>query len=212
MRAALRSINRRPVPQAETGRMRTRRWLLIGACAMLAGCSGLLPRARTEEVSSFAGFEAAREAFDRVVPYRTTLDELKALGFDARASGNNVRQIPYPQWVGRLVPNPTLSIDDLDAGIRDCIAAQQACRAYEFRLGAQTQKRHGNFLADFLNFRRLTQTRGWRFEGVVLVRQEVVLFRNHGGEPKIDIVEERVNPLGPLQVLGEAAARSTVMP
>jgi hypothetical protein len=152
-----------------------KRWLLMGACTMLAGCMALLPRTQTEDVSPFASFEAARDAFERVAPYRTRLDELKALGFDARASGN-VRQIPYPQWVGHLVPNPTLAIDELDIGIRDCIAAQQACRAYEFRLGAQVHERRGGFVADFLNFRRETHTRGWRFEGVVLVRDAVVLF------------------------------------
>jgi hypothetical protein len=211
MDADLRAIKRRSERAPETHGMRTGRRLLIGACTLLTGCMALLPRTKTEDVSPFGGFEAARDALERVVPYRTTLDELKALGFDVLASGN-VRQIPYPQWVGHLVPNPTLAIDELDVGIRDCIAAQQACRAYEFRLGAQVHERRGGFVADFLNFRRVTHTRGWRFEGVVLVRHAVVLFRSHGGERKIDVVEERVNPLGPLQAVGEAAVRSSVMP
>jgi len=197
--------------RAETRRMTAMRRLVFASCVALAGCTALLPRARTEDVSPFASFEAAREAFERAVPYRTTLAELKALGFDAQASGN-VRQIPYPQLVAYLVPNPTLELAQLDVGIRDCIAARQSCRAYEFRFGAQVHERRGGFIADFLNFRRVTHTGGWRFEGVVLVRESVVLFRNHGGEPKIDSVEERVNPLGPLQALGEAAVRSAVTP
>jgi len=133
----------------------TAMWRLVSAsCVALAGCTALLPRARNEDVSPFASFEAAREAFERAVPYRTTLAELKALGFDAQASGN-VRQIPYPQLVAYLVPNPTLELAQLDVGIRDCIAARQSCRAYEFRFGAQVHERRGGFIADFLNFRRV---------------------------------------------------------
>ena len=181
------------------------------SCAALAGCSGLLPRASSQSVSAFDTFEAAREAFERIVPYHTTLPELKQLGFDVAARGN-VQQIPYPQLVGKLVPNPVLTLDRLDDGIRDCIDARQDCRAFVFRVGTEVHERRGAFLPDFLNFRRVTRTHGWRFEGLVLVRDGLVLFRNHGGEPLIDRVEERVNPLGPLQALGEAMSRDAVMP
>lgn len=192
----------------QTADMKTtvRPFLLL--CMLLSGCTALLPRASSVEVSSFPTFEAARDAFERVLPYRTTLDELKALGFDVNASAN-VRRIPYPQLVAHLVPNPAFSIEGAEIGIRDCIRAQQACMAYAFRFGIQEHERRGSFLADYLNFRRLTHTRGWRFEGLVLVRDCVVLFSNHGGEPNIDVVEERVNPLGPFQLLGEAAMRSS---
>jgi hypothetical protein len=181
------------------------------ACAAVAGCSALLPRASSQNVSAFETFETAREAFERIVPYRTTLPELKQLGFDVAARGN-VQQIPYPQLVGKLVPNPVLTLDRLDDGIRDCIDARQDCRAFVFRVGTEVHERRGAFLPDFLNFRRVTRTHGWRFEGLVLVRDGLVLFRNHGGEPLIDRVEERVNPLGPLQALGEAMSRDAVMP
>jgi hypothetical protein len=181
--------------------------LSMMACAVLtAGCSTLLPRATSRSVSPFATFDSARESFERIVPYRTTLPELKQLGFDVYAHGS-VQQVPYPQLVGQLVPNPVLTFDQLDGGIRDCIQARQECRAYVFRAGTEVHERRGPFIVDFLNFRRVTRTLGWRFEGLVLVRDGVVLFRNHGGEPLIDRVEERVNPLGPLQSLGEAVAR-----
>ena len=37
------------------------------------------------------------------------------------------------------------------------------------------------------------------------MRDGVVLFRSHGGDPRTDRVERQVNPLGPLQQLGEGA-------
>ena len=50
-----------------------------------------------------------------------------------------------------------------------------------------------------------TEISGWRFQGLVVVRDGVVLFRNYGGEPQIKQTERQSNPLGPLQPAGEAA-------
>jgi len=172
------------------------------ACAVLAGCASLLPHGRAVDVSPFASYEAAHAAFVQVQPYRTTVDELKALGFDAAASPN-VEQVPYPQWIGLLV-HPNVPLERTDGGIRDCVDAAEACRAYLFRFGRLERERAGHFVADFFNFRRIVRTQGWRFEGVVLMRDGLVLFRSHGGQPKLETVDDRSNPLGPLQGLGES--------
>ncbi|RTL27682.1 MAG: hypothetical protein EKK47_17935 [Burkholderiales bacterium] len=170
----------------------------------LTACASLLPRGSTENLSGFTSFEAARSAIEQVKPYETTTDQLKGLGFDLQASAN-VRQIPYPEVIARLAPNPSVPLAMLDPGIRDRIEARQACRAYEFTWGRQSSQREGSFWADFLNFRRRTEISGWRFQGLVVVRDGVVLFRNYGGEPQIKQTERQSNPLGPLQPAGEAA-------
>ncbi|MEO8309592.1 MAG: hypothetical protein ABI520_00325 [Caldimonas sp.] len=126
------------------------------------------------------------------------------MGFDIGAG--NVRQIPYPDVVGRLAPNGSIALADLDVGIRDCILARLACRAYEFRIGRETRTRTGGFIKDFLNFERTTSVVSWRFEALVVVRDDVVLFRTFGGEPRNERVEHESNPLGPLQSIGESAA------
>jgi len=171
---------------------------------LLTACSSLLPRGSTETLSGFGSFEEARDAIERVKPYQTTTDQLKDLGFDVRATAN-VKLIPYPEVVSRLAPNPSVPMDMLDPGIRDCIESRQACRAYEFSFARQVSHREGSFWADFLNFRRRTEITGWRFQGLVVVRNGVVLFRNYGGEPQIKQTERQSNPLGPLQPAGEAA-------
>lgn len=175
------------------------------ACAALAGCANLLPLASVEAAGPFATFEAAQQAFERIVPYKTAVGELKPLGFDPLGS-QNVKIVPYPDLVGRLAPNAAVALVDLDPGIRDCILARMECQAYEFRLAHEARERKGNFFLDFLNFRRTTFVTGWRFDAVVAVRDGVVLFRTYGGEPNNDRVERRVNPLGPLQSSGESAA------
>jgi len=172
-------------------------WALVAT--MLVGCGQLLPSVRSEEPSPFATFDDARRAIEQVEPNRTRLEEMKALGLDPKASAN-VREVPYPQLVAQLVESSALALSELDPGIRECIAARQRCRAYQFHFSRIVRDRTGSFMLDFLNFDRTTRTSGWRFEAIVLVRDDdVVLFRNHAGEPRIDTTDRVRNPLGPMQ-------------
>lgn len=180
------------------------RFFLACASLALAGCTPLLPKASSVAASSFDSYEAARQALEKVIPYQTRVEELRALGFDPQASAN-VTVIPYPEVVTRLAPHPGVPLEQLEPGVRDCILAQTQCRAYVFRYGQQRRVREGGFWSDFFNFDRTVSVTGWRFEGLVVVRNGVVLFRSIGGEPRTDRVDRQHNPLGPLQPAGEAA-------
>ena len=181
----------------------------ISSCLLLCSCANVLPRGDSERPSGFDSFEAAARAFDAVVAYRTTVEQLSELGFDLQSSAN-VTLIQYPQLTGRLAPDRGVPFEAIDPGIRDCIVARLACQAYEFNFGREASRREGGFLSDFLNFRRTTRVTGWRFEGLLAVRDGVVLFRSHGGEPRTDRTDRQVNPLGPLQGAGEMAGRLLV--
>lgn len=171
--------------------------------AGLAGCASLLPRGSSEQPSAFDSFEAAQRALEQVVPFRTTVAELAALGFDPEG-GRNVTRVPYPEVITRLAPHPGVPLESLDEGVLACVAAQARCRAYVFHLGGKTQRREGSFWLDLFSFRRTTAIGGWRFDGLVVVRGDEVVFRNFGGEARIDRTERQVNPLGPLQRAGVA--------
>jgi hypothetical protein len=174
--------------------------LVAVACA---GCGSLLPRSSSDTPSPFATFADAQAAAERIVPFRTRVDDLAALGFDP-AQGHNVTLIPYPDIVARLAPYGGVPLDSLDAGVRECILVRSACTAWRFRFERTDRRREGSFWADFLNVRRVTHTTGWWFETLVVVAGGVVLFRNHGGEARIEKVERQVQPLGPLQPAGES--------
>ena len=172
----------------------------------LTACASLLPHGSSVTPSSFKNYEDAQQALEKVVPYQTTVQELKALGFDPKSNAN-VTIIPYPEVITRLAPHPGVPLEALDLGVRDCILAQTRCQAYVFRFAEETRQREGGFWLDFFNMQRTINKRGWRFEGLVVVRNEVVLFRSIGGEPHTDSVEQQINPLGPLQSGGEGAAQ-----
>jgi hypothetical protein len=178
--------------------------LAVLCCAALSACSHLLPEGSTDTPSGFDSFESAQAAADRIVPLRTRVAELKGLGFDPQG-GTNVTLIPYPDIAARLAPYPALPLSALDPGVRMCIEAQAACRGYLFHFERQDRRRTGGFWRDFLNFRRTTVIRGWKFDALVVTSDGTVLFRNMAGQPQVDRVEQQRNPLGPLQPGGEAA-------
>ncbi|MCW5657681.1 MAG: hypothetical protein KIT60_08255 [Burkholderiaceae bacterium] len=165
----------------------------------------MLPKTANDPRIGFDSFEQAEHALDRVVPYQTTLQDLETLGFRVRESPNVVR-IGYPDSIARLAPNSSVPLETLDPGIRECIAARDACSLYEFHFGRRQTRRVGNFLLDFFNFKRQTHVTGWSFTALVAVKLDRVVFASHSGEARIDHVEERRNPLGPLQSSGEIAS------
>ena len=150
--------------------------LFVATMAPLGGCASgrLLPDASIAAETEFADFDAARTAFETIEVYRTTVNDLKVLGFDTASP--NVRLIGYPDVVARLAPNSSLGLDQLDPGIRDCILARLGCRAYEYRVATETRERTGAFALDWLNFKRTTEVRGWQFDAIVAVREAWFCF------------------------------------
>ena len=96
-------------------------------CLLLCSCVNLLPRDDSEQPSGFDSFEAAAQVFDKIVAYRTTVEQLRALGFDLQSSPN-VTLISYPQLTGRLAPDRGVPFEAIGPGIRDCILARLHAR------------------------------------------------------------------------------------
>jgi hypothetical protein len=85
-----------------------------------------------------------------------------------------------------------------------CINAHDACRGWELNISQIHKKRSGGFWSDFFNFRRHAVTTGWRFNALILLVDDVVVYRAWGGQPEIHEVDIQQNPLGPLQEIGPA--------
>jgi hypothetical protein len=184
--------------------MSLRLFLSLTLSVLVAACGSMLPRGSTDTPAGFTSFEEAQAAVQRIVALQTPTSELPKFGFDPVA-GPNVTLIPYPDIVGRLAPHPGVPYDKLDAGIRQCIEAQTACRGYVFHFERQNRRREGSFWLDFLNLRRTTFIKGWWFDALIVVTDGTVLFRNYAGQASTDKVERQVNPLGPFQPAGESA-------
>jgi hypothetical protein len=166
----------------------------------LSACSHLLPRAN-DSASSFESYDAARQAVEGHIPLGSTIEALRTLKLDP-AQHPNTRILSHSELARRFLPSNLLERKDLDPGIIACLEARQSCQAWEINESRIKRERTGNFLLDFVNFKRRTVTTGWRFQALVLLVNDQVVYRSWGGQPNINQVQQTNNPLGPFQDVG----------
>ena len=180
----------------------TSRLCLLPLTLLLGSCSSMLPKVHSES-TLFASFDDARLAIESLVPMKSDVTTLKGLGLDP-ATQPNTTILTQSEVVRRFVPIAVLKREDLDPGVLTCLEARDACRGWEIVASNIQQARTGGFLADFTNFSRRSETTGWRFNALVLLVNDKVVYRSWGGQPKVNEVEVNTNPLGPLQEMGPA--------
>lgn len=167
------------------------------AVALAAGCTALLPKAKSETEAQWKTFDEIKRTYDSIQPGVTTLKELKQLGFDPFAN-KNVAVLHYSDVLSKYAPS-SLREELLDPGIRECLQALVKCSAYAIEYRQSRRTRVGNFFLDFINYERRTEITGWRFGAVVVLVGDRVVYKSWNGVPTISEVEETNNPLGPVQ-------------
>jgi hypothetical protein len=173
------------------------RLIVVLATTLAAGCSSMLPQAKSESEAPWKSFEEVKSTFDSIEPGRTTALELKQLGFDPFVN-KNVTVLHFSDVLNKYAP--TVVRDEyLEPGIRECLRMQTRCSAYAIEHRRIQRNRVGNFMLDFINFERRTEITGWRFSAVVVIVSDQVVYKSWSGTPSISEVEETKNPLGPIQ-------------
>lgn len=179
--------------------------LIIGlACLsamLLSGCTSLLPKEEKHTEFAPASFAEAKANFEKIVPYESKIEDLKQLGYDPFANPN-MTILTYADIVRRFIPGTGVKEEDLDHWLGECVALRDECRGYEIEQKILNRKRVGNFLLDFLNFKRTVEVSGWRFNGLIILNGDLVVHTLWGGQPLIHEFEEDRNPLGPFQGAG----------
>lgn len=168
-------------------------------CAV--GCTSLFPSEKRIIKSPWGNFKEVKEAFDQVIPYQTTTDDLVRLNFDPYTT-SNITILTYLEIMQRFMPNASISKNDIDPQIQDCLVVRDLCRAYEMKQQYINQERYGNIVLDILNFRRQTQKSGWESNVLIVIKNDLVVYKLWSGKPNVDETVDTKNPLGPLQDLG----------
>jgi hypothetical protein len=170
---------------------------LLGVWALLQGCASLLPTTITNS-AQFGSFDEARMTIESLVPYKSDVATLISLGIDPLQQPNTLI-LTHTDIAQRVIHGNLQTKDDLDKGIQDCLKAGDACRGWEISASRIARVRTGGFFMDFVNLKRTTETSGWRFNATILMVNGLVVHRTWGGQPSVQQVEVRRNPLGPLQ-------------
>lgn len=180
----------------------------IVLCALaggLAGCTALLPKSQAETEAVWRSFDEARIAIEKIEPYKTTRDDLRAAGIGALGDPT-ITLLSHVDIAVRFPIGGVLREQDVDPGIRDCLRSGKACNAYLINLRRTNRDRVGNFWLDALRFRREVNVTGWTFNALVIFVDDLAVYAVYGGQPTIRELEVERNPLGPLQGWGDWAA------
>ena len=174
--------------------------LFAALVASTTGCRSLFPSDTNRTKTTWQSFEEAQAAFDKIVPHETTHDDLKRLGFDPEITPN-IKVLTYLDIIRRFIPNQSITKEDLQDDVRQCIESKDCCHAYEVDLDISQGKRYGTLVLDVFGFEKYNHITGWNFKGLILVRDDVVVYKIRSGQPLVDRIEKKTKPLGPLQDL-----------
>lgn len=175
--------------------------LLLPMAAWLAGCASMLPTMKQDVSNHWQNFDDAKKSFDQIVPYHTDMDRVRDLGFDPFKTPN--LQILNHSQVARAVLPVAQDGIPVPRAILDCLQAQEGCVGYYMEPSRIDRRRVGNFVLDFMNFKRDTLVTGWKFGALIVIIDKTVVYKQWSGHPQIEETEVRRNPLGPFQGAGE---------
>lgn len=169
-------------------------FLFLGACSS----STYLPSAQDLVRSHWQSFDEAKSAFDQIEIQKSTETDLNNLGFSPTGTPNT-QLLNYLDIFQRFIPNQSVRLTDLDPAVQSCLASHDHCHGYEFAVHKTNSERYGNVLLDLLYFHRKTNFSGWDFKALVVLQDELVVYKLWSGKPNLDQHQERKNPLGILQ-------------
>ncbi|MFC1625322.1 hypothetical protein ACFL1O_00355 [Patescibacteria group bacterium] len=166
-------------------------------------CSRALPSSKTIIKSPWTNYNDTKKVYEKIIPNKTTIEDLKKLGIDPYKTPN-IRILTFREILKIYLPNSSVKKEDLDTGVQTCLKEKNGCISFALNPQGYDEKRVGNFWKDQFKFKRKIIKSGWRFSGLILIVGNIVVYKEEpGGKP--NIVEEKTekNPLGPIQNFGE---------
>jgi len=176
----------------------------LGLMILTTGCQSLFVNNQSATQSRWTNWDDVTMAFNQIVPDKTTVKDLRKMGFDPNITPN-IKIMPYVDVVPLFIPNSSIRMEDLPVGVRVYVQAKQRDSAYLVELENVREKRHGNLILDIFGFKRQTHQSGWRFKGLILIQNERVVYTLSSGEPNISTEDSKIRPLGPFQELDGCA-------
>lgn len=177
---------------------------LAGCMLLVAGCGGsrLLPHASEGSSASFQTYQDVEDAVAAIKPGTTTTAELAKIGFDVKTAPN-IEVLSYLGVLDRMSQD-TRGKGALPAPVQACLDSHERCTAFVFRPQRIEAHHVGNTLLDLTGFERDTVSSGWSAEVMLLIKDDVVVYKLMSGRPRIEEMRHTVQPLGPLQNVGGA--------
>ncbi len=178
------------------------------SCAWLAACAtDVLPSTSQDRSGPFATYEIAEMAFRIITPGKTDSAKLRELGIDPKTTPN-MRVINYTEVMRVFMPADTVALKDLDPAVQGCINVRDHCSGYVLSPEMKETQRTGDVSLDLLGINRETKETGWAATILLLLVDDVVVYKLWSGSGRSEGTSRETNPLGPAQDLTGAAKKA----
>jgi len=169
---------------------------------VLAGCGGVLPHESDADSTKFLTYDQVAASYAGIQPGKTRLNELPGLGFDTRTTPN-IEVLSYTDIVNHFLPSERMTLEQAPPGARRCLEAQERCSGYVLQFQHSQRRRNGGAVPDLLGIERDTVRNGWTAKILLLLKDDTVVYKEISGSPNIEDNQNKTQPLGPLQDLGQ---------
>ena len=164
------------------------------------GCKSLLPAKTVQTHTEWSEYHQLKNLAHHIHAGQT-LEDIKSLGLDVDKT-TNVEVLTHLDVAKRFgligMKDPNLKIPE---GVLKMINAAEKGRGYELTVENTFEKREGTFWKDFMGFKRIKRTTGWKFSILIITVEDKIHYVLHKGLPNINRLEVEKNPLGPFQKL-----------
>ncbi|MFC1756611.1 hypothetical protein ACFLZC_00415 [Patescibacteria group bacterium] len=174
--------------------------LLLFSLFLMFGCQTiLLPVSQNTITSPFKSYKEAGDVYIyEIQEGKTTGEELTILGMGHTSP--NVETWDHITVEKMFMHNPNIRFEDLRENVQTFLNAKNRGLALKISFGETKKKSKGNVILHFLNLLRIEKTSGWNFEGLILLVDNVVVYKLMPPKGIVFIDKETVKrtPLGPL--------------
>ena len=167
----------------------------------MTGCTGMLPKRSTITHNQWTDYDQVLY-IGKNIRAGQSLDELKTLGVDVDKTQNveHLTHLDVAKKFGLIGGEKDDSLKTPE-GVQRMLDAAERGRGYELTVEHTREEREGSFWKDFLNFKKINRTTGWKYNILIITVDDKVEYVLHKGNPNINSVTVEKNPLGPFQKL-----------
>ncbi len=182
------------------------RLVLAGAaCALvmilLSGCATSKLMDNSSDVSSggadWKSFADAKDFFDKIEIGKTHDKDLASLGLDLNIS-KNLRTLAAPTFVALFSDSSFANFDRLPPAVQKCLKYEERCVGYRIHKDSVQRNGTGSLALRVLKFKEENIIRGFDVKILLLVHNDVVVYKDIEGTPNgTERHEVKKRPLGP---------------
>ena len=156
-----------------------RTMFIIAIPVAIAGCesfSGTMSRIKDESSTTiWQSFEHVQHDFASIKIGETKTEDLEKFGLGPRSQ--NILKVNYLKLRSYFIGDQqAMTNESLPEAVQKCVAKKDAC----YGLVVRAQKLHELGLEDLSDrmtqAKKITQQTGWKFEGVIAIEDEVVIY------------------------------------